>query len=72
MSALPASAPKADWLHSFRVSDADRRTKVVGARTRGVQSMVYGDLNFRRLWRRMEAGQKRTDLEADRLLFGSA
>lgn len=72
MAAFTDIQSKADSPQTFRVSDADRRTKVVGARTRGVQSMVYGDLNFRRLWRRMEAAQKRTDLEADRLLFGSA
>ena len=36
----------------FRVSDAGRRRKVDGARTRGPHALVYGDLSFGRFWMR--------------------
>ena len=55
---------------TFRVSDAVRRTKVDGARTRGPQAMVYGDLDF---WRPQVLGgatDMRTDMRADRLHLG--
>lgn len=62
--------PKPDWQLSFRVSDAVRRRKVVGARTRGPRGMVYGDLEFGPLWAVIGAAEMRTDLRAERVLFG--
>lgn len=38
---------RADSPQTFRVSDAVRRRKVVGARTRGVGVTTYGDFDFR-------------------------
>lgn len=44
---LPASLePRVDILLPFRVSDAVRRRKVDGARTRGPHAMSYGDFDF--------------------------
>jgi hypothetical protein len=40
---------KYDGRLPFRVSDAERRRKVGGARTRGPRAMVYGDFDFGRL-----------------------
>ena len=40
----------ADGLQPFRVSDAVRRRKVDGARTRGPQTVAYGDLSLGRSW----------------------
>lgn len=37
---------------SFRVSDAGRRRKVDGARTRGPHAVRYGDLKFGQSWAR--------------------
>ena len=62
--------PKPASQQAFRVSDAVRRTKVDGARTRGPQVMVYGDLDF---WRPQVLGgatDMRTDMRADRLHLG--
>jgi len=47
MSAFPGLSPEAVYLLSFRVSDAVRRPKVVGARTRGSQATVYGNFDLR-------------------------
>ena len=55
----------------FRVSDAGRRQKVVGARTRGLQAVIYGDLSFACLWALNGATTKRTDLELDGLFLGA-
>ena len=38
--------PKPDCLLTFRVSDAARRRKVDGARTRGPHAVRYGDFDF--------------------------
>ena len=38
--------PKADSQQPFRVSDAARRRKVDGARTRGPHAVRYGDFDF--------------------------
>ena len=38
--------PKPDCLEAFRVSDAARRRKVDGARTRGPHAVRYGDFDF--------------------------
>ena len=46
----------------FRVSDAGRRQKVVGARTRGLRAVTYGDLDFGHLWVLKVASEKRTYL----------
>jgi len=61
---------EADGLLTFRVSDAVRRRKVGGARTRGPRAMVYGDFDFGRLWAVAGAAEDRTYLKADRLLSG--
>ena len=50
---------------AFRVSDAGRRQKVVGARTRGLQAVIYGDLSFACVWALNGATTKRTDLKPD-------
>jgi len=55
----------ADGRQSFRVSDAARRRKVVGARTRGLQAVIYGDLDFGLLWAVIGAADMRTHLRAD-------
>jgi hypothetical protein len=62
--------PKAARPLSFRVSDADRRRKVVDARTRVVQVGVYGDFDFGCAWSMMGATDKRPDPIAAGLLFG--
>ena len=56
---------------SFRVSDAGRRQKVVGARTRGLQAVIYGDLSFAHLWALNGGTAKRTDLNLDGLFLGA-
>ena len=61
---------KADSPLTLRVSDADRRRKVGGARTRGPRSICYGDFDFARRCELIGAAHMRTDLRADRLLFG--
>ena len=62
--------PEADGRLPFRVSDAGRRRKVVDARTRGPRSVCYGDFDFARRCQRIDAAHMRTDLRADRPLFG--
>ena len=61
---------EADRPLPFRVSDAGRRRKVVGARTRGPQAVSYGNLDYGQLRALTGAAEMRTDLKADRLLFG--
>jgi hypothetical protein len=63
-------ALKASSQLSFRVSDAVRRWKVVDARTRGPRSVCYGDFDFACRWKLIDAAHMRTDLRADRPLFG--
>ena len=55
---------------TFRVSDAVRRRKVDGARTRGPRAMVYGDFAFGRLWALAGEAENWTYLKADGLLSG--
>jgi hypothetical protein len=62
--------PKAAGRLPFRVSDAVRRRKVGGARTRGALAVAYGDWDFERFWAVTGAADMRTDLGADRLLCG--
>ncbi|RSU55709.1 hypothetical protein DAH56_20010, partial [Sphingomonas koreensis] len=50
MSASFIFSPEADSLETFRVSDAVRRRKVGGARTRGPLALVYVVLGFGLLW----------------------
>ncbi len=45
-----SGGPETDSLQTFRVSDAVRRRKVDGARTRGPQTVAYGDLSLGRSW----------------------
>src|SRR5690606_30620740 len=47
---IRAGLAAADGLLPFRVSDAVRRRKVDGARTRGPQTVAYGDLSLGRSW----------------------
>jgi hypothetical protein len=42
----PQVCAKADRQQAFRVSDAARRRKVDGARTRGPHAVRYGDFDF--------------------------
>jgi len=55
---------------TFRVSDAVRRRKVDGARTRGPRAMTYGDFDFGLIWARSGAAEERTYVKADRPLSG--
>lgn len=71
MSALEPFGRNPDIPGSCRVSDAGRRTKVVGARTRGPRTMGYGVFDFGGLWALVGAANMGTDLRADSLLFGS-
>lgn len=43
---MARQSPEAVSRLTFRVSDAGRCPKVVGARTRGVGGITYGDLDF--------------------------
>jgi len=67
---IRAGHAKAALPLAFRVSDAGRRRKVVDARTRGPRSVCYGDFDFARRCQRIDAAHMRTDLRADRPLFG--
>ncbi len=51
-------------------SDAARRQKVVGARTRGLRAVLYGNLNLGDLWALEIAAQIETDLKTDRPFLG--
>ena len=62
--------PKPDGRLPFRVSDAGRRRKVVDARTRGPRSVCYGDFDFARRCKLIDAVHMQTVLRADRPLFG--
>lgn len=55
----------------FRVSDAVRRQKVDGARTRGSHVMSYGDLRFARALGPWMFASKRTVSKADQRFLGS-
>lgn len=46
VSAITENQPKAVSQLTFRVSDAARRRKVDGARTRGPHAVRYGDFDF--------------------------
>lgn len=49
---------------AFRVSDAERRRKVDGARTRGPHALSYGDLDFGSVRASADGADKRTDTRA--------
>ena len=49
---------------TFRVSDAVRRRKVDGARTRGPHAMSYGDFDFGFVRASADGADKRTCLRA--------
>jgi hypothetical protein len=65
-TAIASPATKADLLQTFRVSDAVRRRKVDGARTRGPDALSYGDFDFGPVRASSDGGDKRTDLRAAR------
>ena len=65
-TSLPATCPEADQPQTFRVSDAVRRRKVDGARTRGPDALSYGDFDFGPVRASSDGGDKRTDLRAAR------
>ena len=70
MSDIRARWPRAASPQPFRVSDAGRRRKVVDARTRGPRSVCYGDFEFVRRCKLIDAAHMQTVLRADRPLFG--
>ena len=49
-TSLPATCPEADQPQTFRVSDAERRRKVDGARTRGRQALMSMGISIFGLW----------------------
>lgn len=65
-AAFAQSPTKPDILKAFRVSDAVRRRKVDGARTRGPHAVSYGDLDFGPVRASAEGADKRTGLGAAR------
>lgn len=66
MAALPRFWKNPAVLQPFRVSDAVRRRKVDGARTRGPDALSYGDFDFGPVRASSDGGDKRTDLRAAR------
>jgi hypothetical protein len=62
-------SPAADILKPFRVSDAERRRKVDGARTRGPHALSYGDFDSGPVWASADGADKPTDLRAARLIL---
>lgn len=65
-SATPAQRVRA----TFRVSDAVRRRKVGGARTRGPRAVIYGELDSGPTGASAASADKRTDVRVDRRLIG--
>ena len=64
--ALAWRAVEAAFPLTFRVSDAERRRKVDGARTRGRQAVSYGDFAFGPVWVSAGGTDKRTYARAAR------
>ena len=66
MSAVLGLEAKAEVQLTFRVSDAERRRKVDGARTRGPHVVRYGDFGFALIQAAAEGADKRTAAKAAR------
>jgi hypothetical protein len=62
--------PRATRPFSFKVSDAVRRRKVGGARTRGPHAVIYGDFDGEPTGATAEGADKRTDVRADGRFVG--
>lgn len=66
MAAIGVHFPKPAVQQTFRVSDAGRRRKVDGARTRGPHALSYGDFGLVPVGAFGAGADKRTDLGAAR------